>query len=126
LEPEASREHAFFWFGPGGTETPLHHDTMNILFAQVVGRKRLLLIPPEQSEFVYNRIGVYGDVDPETPDLERYPLYQRVTPISVEVAPGEMLFLPVGWWHHVRSLEPSITLTFTNFAFPNRYEWVLP
>lgn len=31
----------FVWFGPAGTVTPMHHDTMNILMAQVYGRKRV-------------------------------------------------------------------------------------
>jgi hypothetical protein len=30
---------------------------------------------------------------------------------------GDLLFLLVGWWHHVRGLEVSITMTFTNFVF---------
>ncbi|HEY0139226.1 MAG TPA: cupin-like domain-containing protein [Nannocystis sp.] len=34
-----------FWFGPAGTVTALHHDTSNILFFQVVGRKRYRLYP---------------------------------------------------------------------------------
>ena len=118
--------YVFFWFGPSGTVTPLHHDTMNIFMAQVVGSKRILLIPPEQSEFVYNQVGVFGGVDPEFPDFDAFPLYAKVSPASVTLRPGELLFLPVGWWHHVRSLAPSITITFTNFQYPNRYEWSLP
>jgi len=33
----------------------------------------------------------------------------------------DLLFLPVGWWHHVRGLEISITMTFTNFVFDNDF-----
>jgi ribosomal protein L16 Arg81 hydroxylase len=38
----------FFWFGPGGTVTPLHHDTADIILAQVHGRKRVTMIPAAQ------------------------------------------------------------------------------
>ena len=38
----------FFWFGPGGTVTPLHHDTADIILAQVQGRKRVTMIPAVQ------------------------------------------------------------------------------
>src|SRR6266567_8303763 len=39
----------FLWFGPAGTVTPLHHDVMNVLIAQIYGRKRFTLIAPEQT-----------------------------------------------------------------------------
>ncbi len=38
---------------------------------------------------------------------------------------GEALFIPVGW-HYVRSLEICISLSFTNFAFPNHFDWSFP
>jgi hypothetical protein len=37
------------WIGPAGTITPLHHDTTNILFSQVYGRKRIELISPQET-----------------------------------------------------------------------------
>ncbi len=35
-----------FWFGPAGTVTPLHHDTLMLFHTQVVGRKRWRFISP--------------------------------------------------------------------------------
>ncbi len=123
LKRVSPSEQCFLWFGPAGTVTPLHHDTSNILAAQIVGRKRYRLIPAAQWQYVYNTIGVFSDVDCEAPDLARYPLFRNVTIIDVVLEPGEVLFLPVGWWHHVRALDPSITVSFTNFAYPNHYTW---
>ncbi|KAA0172388.1 hypothetical protein FNF28_00071 [Cafeteria roenbergensis] len=37
---------------------------------------------------------------------------QGATLLSAVVGPGEVLFIPKGWWHHVRSLTPSISLSF--------------
>jgi hypothetical protein len=118
--------HTYLWFGPGGTVTPLHHDTMNILFCQVYGRKRIALISPDESPWLYNEVGVFSEVDFENPDLETYPLFQHVDSVEVVMGPGEILFIPVGWWHHVRSLDTSISVSFTNFVFPNDYEWRNP
>ncbi len=116
----------FFWFGPAGTVTPLHHDVMNIFMAQVFGRKRITLIPSCQIHHVYNEIGAYSEVDCEKPDYEEFPAFHNVSMQKFVLRPGEVLFLPVGWWHHVRSLDVSATVSFTNFLFPNDYEWSEP
>lgn len=115
-----------FWFGPAGTVTPLHHDEMNILVCQVYGRKRWTLISPNQTPLVYNEVGVYSAVDLDDPDYERHPLFGQVDAVEFTLEPGEVLFLPVGWWHHVRALDISISLSFTRFVFPNRYQWKNP
>jgi LPS sulfotransferase NodH len=113
----------FLWFGPAGTVTPLHHETSNILLAQVAGRKRYRLIPSSQWQYVYNSQGVFSEVDCENPDLNRYPKFRDASTIDIVVDPGEVLFMPVGWWHHVRALDVSVTVSFTNFVFPNHFKW---
>jgi hypothetical protein len=75
---------------------------------------------------VYNDVGVFASVDPAAPDLEQFPRFSGVTPIEVVVGPGQALFIPVGWWHRVEALDTSISLSFTNFVFPNDYEWQHP
>jgi ribosomal protein L16 Arg81 hydroxylase len=122
LDPRKLTARTFLWFGPGGTVTPLHHDPVNVLLVQVTGRKTVTLIAPDQTHLVYNEIGVYSRVDCGDPDLERWPLFGKVNALGVTLEPGEALFIPVGWWHHVRALDVSISLSFTNFVFPNDYE----
>jgi ribosomal protein L16 Arg81 hydroxylase len=99
---------------------------MNILLAQVVGRKRITLIPSFESHLVYNHIGVYSQVDCENPDLSRYPLFAKASKFETVLEPGEVLFIPVGWWHQVRSLDVSISVSCTNFVAPNNYRWTDP
>jgi len=117
---------SFFWFGPRGTITQPHHDELNILMCQVVGRKAITLVSPGQTHLLYNRLGVYSDVDWLHPDFDRYPLFRDVHSIDVVLQPGEALFLPVGWWHYVRSLDPSLSISFSNFVFPNEYKYFDP
>jgi ribosomal protein L16 Arg81 hydroxylase len=114
------------WFGPAGTITPLHHDIINILMAQIAGRKRVTLLPPTETHLVYNDVGVFSEVDCEHPDLVRFPRFAEASPTSVVLEPGQVLFVPVGWWHHVRALEISMTLSLTHFVFPNSYRWQNP
>lgn len=105
----------FFWLGPAGTVTPLHHDDDDILFAQIRGRKRFTLFSPGDTPFLYNHVAVFSEVDPESPDYGRHPLYRRATPIVVDLEPGDALFLPRPWWHHVRALDVSVSVSFTGF-----------
>ena len=94
--------------------------------AQVLGRKRVLLISPDQTHRLYNEVGVFSDVDCDHPDAQRHPLYRDVLSKQVLLEPGEVLFLPVGWWHHVKALDVSVTVTFTNFVHPNDFQWFHP
>lgn len=111
---------AQLWLGPAGTVTPLHHDTSNILFCQVHGRKRWRLVSPWESTLLDDARSIYGGRDPERDDMG------DVLVKEVVLEPGEALFVPVGWWHHVRALDASISLAFVNFAFPNRLDWYRP
>jgi len=85
---------------------------------QVSGRKKVILIPPEQSDLVYYPCREFGrnlhfsPVEAERPDLDRHPRFARATPWEVTVQPGDMLFIPAAWWHYLRALEPSISLNF--------------
>ena len=52
---------AFFWVGPGGTNTPLHHDTVMLFHAQIIGRKRWRFISPLETPNLYNYNSVGGN-----------------------------------------------------------------
>lgn len=126
LAPDPTRSHAFLWFGPAGTLTPLHHDVANVMFNQIDGWKHIILIPSLETHRVYNNLGVYSPVNPLQPDLDRYPLFADVQQIHIDIGPGQTLFIPAGWWHHVEAMEISISISFTNFAFSNDIEWSNP
>jgi hypothetical protein len=111
----------FFWFGPAGTVTPLHHDLTNNFMAQVYGRKLVRMVPAEEAAYVYNHLHCYSEVDLGNVDYGRFPLMRDATVLECELCPGEILFLPVGCWHYVRGLDISITMTFTNFLFDNDF-----
>jgi hypothetical protein len=122
LEPERLDGCTALWFGPRGTYTPLHHDTTNILFCQIYGRKRIWLAHPAELTLQRGAKGVYAAIDPERPSPDDpEPLWKMV-----ELEPGDALFIPVGWWHSVRALSTSINIAFTNFARSNFFSWFMP
>jgi len=103
------------WIGPKGAITPTHHDQLSVLHTQVVGRKKWTFFAPDQHPYLYNDESVYSSVDPLKPDYTRFPMYKDVQKIEEVMHPGETLFMPTGWWHHVTALDPVISITYLNF-----------
>jgi hypothetical protein len=126
LTRRGGRSRTFLWLGPAGTVTPLHHDLMNVMFCQIDGWKHFTLVAPNETPLVYNNNSVYSDVDPKNPDLDRHPKFAQAHPLHISVGPGEALFVPVGWWHHVEALDLSISVSSTSFVYPNQIEWLNP
>ena len=102
-----------FWIGPARTVTPLHCDYDDNIFAQIWGTKRIFLSPPHHEEFLYpkeaNAILFGSPFDPEAPDFDRFPLARQATMIECVVNPGDMLYVPAGWYHQVRALTFSLS-----------------
>jgi hypothetical protein len=111
-----------FWLGPAGTVTPLHCDYDDNIFAQVLGTKRIFLAPPHHDAFLYTRQAnpvLYGAAfDPEHPDFERFPLARQAVLVECIVQPGEMLYVPAGWYHQVRALTFSLSVNRWARAMP--------
>lgn len=116
----------FFWFGPKGVFTPLHHDLTNNMLVQLYGRKRITLIPALQVPWLYNDKGVFSAADYPNFDEKRHPLVKNVTPVELILNPGEALFIPIGWWHCVEGLDISISISFTNFNAQNNFSGTFP
>lgn len=108
---------AGLWIGGAGTHVPLHHDAGNNMFCQVVGSKRIQMLPPECVDLLESANDVYSEFS--TPTL----LCEART---VVLAAGEALFIPAGWWHQVDGLEFSISVSLTCFVWNNNYNWYLP
>ncbi|ADO68338.1 cupin-like domain-containing protein [Stigmatella aurantiaca] len=106
------------WLGPSGTVSHVHRDLIDNFLAQVWGRKHLRLFSPDQSRFLYprrvdgNPFYEASDVDVSAPDFEKFPELRHARHIDCELRPGEMIFLPAGWWHYVRALDMSFSVNF--------------
>jgi hypothetical protein len=102
------------WLGNAIT-TPTHLDEWRNIGCVVSGRRRFTLFPPEQIANLY--IGPL-DFAPtgapvslvklHEPDFERFPKFRDALAAaqSAELGPGDAIYIPPLWWHHVESLEP--------------------
>lgn len=109
------------WIGGPGSFTPLHHDLTNNLLVQLAGVKNVVLVPPSETDRLYASEGVFSDVgDLDDPArIALYPAARSVEGYKIELRPGDGLFIPVGWWHQVRSQTFSASVTYTCFHWPN-------
>ena len=104
------------WIGPAGTVTGYHVDWGDNILAQIYGRKELLLAPPSATENMYvskkfDQGATLSDVDVDNFDEAQFPKFKKVRHHQVTLNPGEMIFIPRGWWHLVRSLDKSISVS---------------
>jgi [protein]-arginine 3-hydroxylase / protease len=103
------------WFGPAGTVSPLHNDPYHNILAQVVGRKYLRLYDMKLTGNMYPRDGFQcnnSSVDIDDVDGERYPLFSTTSSFQCVLERGEMLYIPRHFWHYVRSLDVSFSVSF--------------
>jgi Cupin-like domain len=116
FEWTSEREYTGIYIGPKGSLSALHRDYWSThgYLSQIQGRKLAILFSPEDTDFLYG-----GRVDPEQPDLERFPLFDRATSYEGIIGPGDTLFTPANWWHHIKGLEKSITVSHNFFNETN-------
>ncbi len=111
----------FFWMGPSGTVTPFHHDLTNNFMAQVIGRKKIKIAPSWDMPLMRNDFHVFSQVDGRITPPQPTPPLDQPQIIECILNPGEILFLPIGCLHYVEGIEVSVTISFTNFVFPNDF-----
>ncbi|EGD73151.1 hypothetical protein PTSG_04863 [Salpingoeca rosetta] len=115
----ANLDNAAFWFGTEGAVTRCHYDTYGCnLAVQLDGTKRWTMFPPGVARGMYptrlpfEESTVRSSVDVEAPDASAHPDFVALAAHAaqwVELGPGDVLFVPHGWWHHVRCTSTAIS-----------------
>lgn len=106
------------WLGNRVT-VPAHFDESNNVACVVAGRRRFTLFPPEQVANLYVGPLDYAPtgaamsiVQFAKPDFERFPKFKEALSAAciAELGPGDALFIPTLWWHHVESLDQKLNV----------------
>ena len=114
------------WLG-NAIQTPTHFDESSNIACVAAGERCFTLFPPEQIGNLY--VGPIGHaptgtpislVDPLAPDLARFPRYAEAEAAALQAVlqPGDAIYIPPLWWHHVASRKPLNLLV--------NYWWTAP
>lgn len=104
------------WMGQEGNLTPLHNDPWHGLLIQLHGRKRVRLFAPNEYHNVYGRVprhvsDMYTGLPVEDfdPDVTDYPRLRDSSYYDVVLETGDILYIPMFWWHQVESVDAAIS-----------------
>jgi lysine-specific demethylase 8 len=111
LPDDAAPVFVKLWFG-AKTRSGLHFDPRDNLFTQLFGRKHVYLVAPADNGRTYPLPAdiTKSQVDPTESVHPRHPRFEDATVYEGTLEPGDILFIPRGWWHHICADDVSISL----------------
>lgn len=105
----------FTFFGAKNSSVRIHYDIdcCNVLHTQFLGRKKIILISPEYSELLYQLpFTTHSILDFQQIDAENYPALKHVKGYEIILQPGETLFMPSGYWHHMKYIDAGFSASY--------------
>lgn len=114
---------------------PMHyHGSTEAALCQLIGTKKITLASPRQSPYLYSRpwyqqSPLFSRIDGRSlqsgsPDFERWPKLERAQLLQFTLHPGEILFIPVHWWH--LTSVPDVSVSMTTFWDSKLRRWTFP
>lgn len=102
------------WIG-NSAKVAIHHDPSENVACVAAGRRRFTLFPPEQVGNLY--MGPFHLTPAGTQvslvhltavDHARFPRFAQALEagLQADLSPGDALYIPYHWYHHVEALEP--------------------
>lgn len=116
------KKYPMLFVGGQGSITHMHFDIdlSHILHTQFAGRKRVLLFPFQEQHKLYRKpwevlslvdFSHYADRDKSKVDYENYPALRHARGYDVILEPGDTLFMPAGFFHHMEYIESGFAMS---------------
>ncbi|MBL7711597.1 MAG: cupin-like domain-containing protein [Chitinophagaceae bacterium] len=104
--------------GGAGSIAHMHYDIdlSHIFHTQFIGRKRVLLLPNNQSKLIYRMPGTVESAASfvdwhEQLDIEKFPALDYAQAYHTILEHGETLFMPSGYWHHMQYMDSGFAMS---------------
>lgn len=114
------KKYPMLFTGGEGSITHMHFDIdlSHILHTQFKGRKRVLMFPFREQYKLYRKpFEVLSLADfsnyyvQGTVDYEKFPALKLANGLDFILEPGDTLFMPAGYWHHMEYLESGFAMS---------------
>jgi len=104
------------FFGGADSSTFMHYDIdlANIFHFHFEGEKECVLFSQSQNKFMYkipHSLISHEGIDFSNPDYERWPALRYLNGYKAKLKHGEMIYIPEGYWHHMRYLTPGFSMS---------------
>lgn len=108
------------FFGGENSKVFMHYDIdySNILHFNFQGTKQCILFSPDQTKYLYkipHALISREDIDFDNPDFEKWPALKKSEGFIGNLSHGEMLYMPEGYWHYMKYLTPSLSMSLRSF-----------
>lgn len=109
------------FIGGKGSSVFMHYDIdlANIFHFHFIGKKRCLLVPPNQSKYMYKvpfSCICREDIDFKNPDYNKFPALKNIQAFVADLQHGDMLYMPEGYWHYMTYETPGVSISLRSIA----------
>lgn len=109
------------FFGGRDSHTFMHYDIdlANIFHFHFEGRKQCILFDQKQNDHLYkipHSLIVREDIDFTDPDFDKWPALKNAKGYIANLEHGNVLYMPEGYWHHMRYLTPGFSMSLRAIA----------
>ena len=111
------------FFGGENSKVFMHFDIdySNILHFHFHGEKQCVILPPDQTKYLYkipHSLISREDIDFDSPDYKKWPALKNAKGYIANLSHGETLYMPEGYWHYMKYLTPGFSMSLR--SFPSR------
>ncbi|MDX1762078.1 MAG: cupin-like domain-containing protein [Christiangramia sp.] len=104
------------FIGGEGSKVVMHYDMdlANNFHFNFVGKKRVILYPPDQTGLLYKvpySIVSMEIIDMDDPDFVKYPALAKAKGFETTLDHGDALYIPSHWWHWIKYEKASLSMT---------------
>jgi hypothetical protein len=122
-----------FWVSGKGLSSQMHWDVNghHNLNYQIFGKKKVIMFSPLDTPYLYcmpARLSHLSRIDPRPGkfNLSTHPLFTHAKPLYFDLQPGDVLFIPAGWYHHFYhdgEYNVNVTAWFTSPQSGKKWAW---